>query len=496
MNAESFLTKVDISKYLRFRHAHLLPAGLPLLVGLVLGPLLALLIVNGDWIFVLIIIFLLPAAVVIIRYPFAAIMLWMLVMPWFPFKGPYKYIFFAFHRLLIPSALCILLLSRMLRLRKHSRVQLGPADLAMIAFGAVAVISIFVSGNHWMYVFSLLDRFLVPFAAYWLVRFSNAQERDLKRLVPLVLMIALAQFVIGLTSWFAPQVLPSIWRTGLIGDRVVGTFRQPASYALVLTFCLILVYHAAMNRKRGLVRAFLVLAFGLGMVCIFFTFTRSAWLAGTLVLLGLLYLYPKPTMSVISVVVPIMLILFASVLTREFAHASQRLSEAEEGAEARLVLANAGKNMFYARPIFGWGFANYDRYDWRFLERVDEVNPTDWQIQKGTSHDTYLTILAEMGALGFFLACFPVIWWLGLSTRALPRLPRKGFWSWRLLIALWLTLGAFAVVGLSIDLRFFTFGATLFWIGLAFIANLVQPGVESDLEQPISSQTHKSVSGA
>jgi O-antigen ligase len=462
-----------------FWGSYLLPTILPLLFGLGLGLLSAILIVNEAWIFVLAVIAAVPTTIAIIKYPFTAIIIWMAVMPWFPFQGPYKYIFFTVHRFLIPLALCIIVLSRMLRLEKNKSVKLGPASLAMVAFGAMGITSIIVTGNHWETIFSIQDRFLVPFAAYWLVRFSDAQQRELKRLIPLMLLLNLAEGVIGLVSWFAPQALPSIWKSGLIGDRTVGTFRQPAVYACILILFFTFFYHDAMNRKKGSIRTLQILAFGLGMVCIFFTFTRGAWLAGLLVLLGLLFLYPKSTATLVATILPIMLILSSSVLADAFAHAVERLNTTEEGANARIVLANAGKKMFNAKPVLGWGYGNYDRYDWKFLERVEETTPTTWQIRKGTSHHTYITILAEMGIIGFFFYAFPVIWWLGLTIKALPRLPKEGFWSRRLLIAMWLPIGIHIVLAQDLDMRFFTYCLTLFWINLGFIANMVQASLQS-----------------
>jgi O-antigen ligase len=479
MSAKSIIRTIDHKELLDFWNVHFLPTGLPLLLGLGLGLLLAALIANESSLFALLVVFLVPAAVLLIRVPFAAIMIWMVVMPWFPFKGIYKYVYFTGHRFLIPLALGIILLSYILRLKKHKPVRLGLAELAMVAYGAMGIISIFVTGNHWKLTFTLWDRFLVSFMAYGLIRLLNSQERDLKRLIPLMLLLSLAECVIGLVSWFVPQALPSIWRSGLIGDRIFGTLRQPGAYASALMFFSVFLYHEAMNREKGFARTFLILAFSLGMVCLFFTFTRSVWTAGILFLLALLYLYPKPTASLIAVVVPLMVILLSGVLAREFAHAYEQYNSAEERAKARIVLANAGKKMFYARPILGWGFANYNRYDQKFMERVGDTNPTKKQKKGTTSHNTYLTILAEMGSVGFFFYFFPLIWWLGFTIKALPRLPREGFWSRRLLIVMWMSLGVQIVISQAIDMRFFPYCLTLFWINLGFIANLVQACLQS-----------------
>src|SRR6185503_16275125 len=94
----------------------LLPAGLPLLLGLILGPILAVLIVQGNWVFVLPLALLIPAVIFIIEYPFAAIMIWLIVLPFFPFVGEYKYLYYALHRVLVPFVFGLAILYRPLKL--------------------------------------------------------------------------------------------------------------------------------------------------------------------------------------------------------------------------------------------------------------------------------------------------------------------------------------------------------------------------------------------
>jgi O-antigen ligase len=130
--------------------------------------------------------------------------------------------------------------------------------------------------------------------------------------------------------------------------------------------------------------------------------------------------------------------------------------------------------MFRAKPVFGWGFGTYDRYDWQFMERVGNAAPTSWDVQHGTSHNTYITILAETGVVGFFFLFLPLIWWLVLSIKVLPRLPRQGFWSWRLLVVLWLPILFYLISTQVMDMRFFWYQIGVWWMLLGLIASLVQ----------------------
>jgi O-antigen ligase len=89
------------------------------------------------------------------------------------------------------------------------------------------------------------------------------------------------------------------------------------------------------------------------------------------------------------------------------------------------------------------------------------------------SHNTFLTIMAELGVIGLGLYLFPVIWWLFLSSKAGRRLPSHGFLSWRLLVLLWLLMLHMFIVNNSMDMQFFVFGTTVWWMALGLIANLV-----------------------
>jgi O-antigen ligase len=426
-----------------------------------------------------------PMAILLTRYPFVAVMAWMAVLPFIPFHNEYKLVYWLFHRILMLMALGVNVISRMLRLKKHQPVGLGPAELAMLAFGVIAVLSILLVGSTIKLILTLYDRTLVPFTAYLLMRFLSPRAEDLKRLMPIVWLVGLAECVIGLLSWFVPQAIPPIWRSGLLGTRVVGTFGEPGAYASVLLFLMVFLFHYAMNGARGVVRTILILTFGLGMICTFFTFTRSCWLAGLLVLLGLLFLYPKPTILLILIVVPIIVVLGGGMLAEEFAYAVERLND-ESTAKDRIILSHAGQQMFYAKPFFGWGYGNYDRYDWKFMERVGDAAPTSWDIQRGTSHNTYLTILAETGAVGFFSYFFPFVWWLCLTLKGLRRLPKEGFWSWRLVIVIWLAVISQLIISQFIDMRFFLFSLTALWLALGLVAGMVQACLKpDDVDMPI-----------
>jgi hypothetical protein len=453
----------------------LLPYTIPALTGVILGVALAVSIVQGNWYLSVALVLAVPGIIVINRYPLVASVIWFALMPFLPFETVSSRVFWIIHRMLMPLAMGLTIVVRLSKVKKYAPVQLGLAELSMVVYLVLGAISIMLTRQSPLsYLYELYDRMFVPFTAYWLMRLSSPGEQDLKHLVNVALFLCIAEIGIGFWARYVPHILPAIWRISRMDpERMSGTFDNPTPYACVMITCMCLLFHTAMNCKAGTKRTLLILVFALGLLCVFLTFTRGCWGAAILVLAGLFYLYPKQILPLIAVAAPIILILFASVFADEAGFALTRLGT-QDTVDSRIVLLNAGIQMFRAKPVFGWGFGNYDRYDWQFMERVGNAAPTSWDVQSGTSHNTYITILAEAGAVGFFFLFLPLFWWLVLSVKVLPRLPRQGFWSWRLLVTLWLPVLFYLISSQVVDMRFFWYQIGVWWMLLGLIASLVQ----------------------
>lgn len=453
-------------------------ANLPLLLcgglGLALSLVVAFLIARGSWLIALGVIFAVPAGMLLNHYPLMGVIVWFVLMPFLPFETVSSRVFWIVHRAVIPLAMGFAMLARALEIKTYTPVKLGWAELSMAMYLVVAGVSVLLTrSSPLLYLYEVYDRMFVPFAAYLLVRILRPDEEDMQRLVLPMLVVCIAEIIIGFWARYLPQTLPPIWDISRMGTRMTGTFTNPTPYAYTLMVCMLFIYHEAMCRKSGLVRWLLILVFGAGLFCIFLTFTRGCWLASAPALLGLLVLYPKTMFPLLIATIVVGGVLSASVLADEVLFALERLV-VQDTVDSRIVLAHAGRQMFYAKPFLGWGFGNYDRYDWQFMERVGNAAPTDWDINKGTSHNTYLTVLAEMGIVGFFLQFFPVVWWLWLTIKVWPRLPRMGFWSRRLLILLWLSIIFYLIATQVMDARFFWQSIGTWWFSLGLVANMVQ----------------------
>jgi O-antigen ligase len=166
-----------------------------------------------------------------------------------------------------------------------------------------------------------------------------------------------------------------------------------------------------------------------------------------------------------------MSVLSTTILAGQTAWGYERLTgqTSQQSAESRATANIASLNMLAAKPFFGWGFGNYDREKQPFMERVGGI-----RVYNATSHNTYLSVLAELGSVGFFLYYFPTLWWLMVSIKVWRQLPKGNLWNRRLLLMLWLVmLHMFIVTNFMDMIRYFPFGNAMWWLTLSLIANMI-----------------------
>jgi O-antigen ligase len=458
-----------------FWNDRFLPAWLPALLGLAMGVAASVLIVTDQLIFLIPLACAVPATIIFLRYPFVAVLAWVLIFPFVsenPTMGG-RLIFYLVHRLMVPAALGVVLLSDWLRVHKKAPVRFGRAELMMLCFLLLVVANIVLltaDQPQTRQFIRFYDRLLVPLCMYWLIRLYAPGERDLRRLGWAAAFVVVTQVVIGLVGWFQPVLLPDYW-LGREGQRTVGTLGNPAVYTNTLLFFGLISLHFGMQCRSRVARAALTAVFVLAYVGVFYSFSRGSWLGGLLVLMGVLALYPHVLRKLTVIVVTLVALLSITLIPSLLSYADQRLQD-RDTAEGRILSNAAQITMIQQKPFFGWGYFSYDLYDEAFMQRVGNIAVRDNQ----TSHNQYLLIMTELGLVGLALYLFPVIWWLLLTARVWRRLPEQGMGSWRLVIMLWLVLMHHVVVNNFMEMfEAYPFGTTIWWVALALIAALVNP---------------------
>jgi hypothetical protein len=462
-----------------------LPRWLPLLLGVAFAVLVSVLIAQGLWQIAVVAAMLVPVAVALFRYPFGVVLLWLLVLPFFV-EGTSSIsvlLNWGLNRFLIPVALVLTVLKDWLGLRQRPAVRFGVAEFILLAFFVSTLANVLlVSVDTYRSLVKFYDLMVIPLALYLLVRLSDPDERDLKRLIGIGFFVVVAESTIGILSWVAPGVLPGDW-SNLAGARATGSFNGPASYTTLLVFFACLLTHRASLPASRLLRLAATLAIGMAALGVFVSFSRGSWLGCALAMLGLLLVYPRVLAPLLAVSLTAFALLGSTILSGYMGLAWERLNT-ESTAEGRLISTMASVRMIEARPVFGWGFGDRDLYDDQFRTRVLNV-----EINDTTSHNSYLSIMSELGLVGFLIYAFPPVYWLAQSARAWRRLPAAGLFSRLLLIALWLALLHNFVVNNLMDMvRHQPFGTGLWWLSLALVANLVHRSRAAESSSALASE--------
>jgi O-antigen ligase len=440
----------------------------------VAGILFAYLVSSGLWYVALGILVAAFAAITIIRYPAAAVILWLLLAPWVveTESDIVRKAFWLVHRALPLGTLAIIFLNSLvgIRTRKFPASTLGWPELMMFGYIVVSLLSIaYVSPDPLATSYLLYDRVIVPICLYTIVRLLEPDETDLKRLLPAVVFVLLSQVLIGTLSWTAPGILPAAWLE-LAGARTTGSLGHPNVLATTVLFCGLIILHMGLS-GRGVVRFWAIPLFGLALLTAFLTFSRASWLAGVIATSGALYIYRKSiTQLAVVLAAGAALVLGSGMLASQIDFASERLrsERATESALSRLPVTYASLRMFHQKPLAGWGYENFDRFDRQFQSRVGNLVSPD---KDHGSHNLYLTILAEQGIIGLTLFLGPTIYWFIRTWSSRRRMPASGFLSRKLVGVLWLIIASYIVVN-SFSRMIVVFGLGLWWLTLGLAASL------------------------
>jgi O-antigen ligase len=139
-----------------------------------------------------------------------------------------------------------------------------------------------------------------------------------------------------------------------------------------------------------------------------------------------------------------------------------RLTQANT-VQIRTELERWSLKLARERPVFGWGYGSFDRV----VSETDlgTGNLSRSKVVTSTSHNTFLTILVELGSVGFALFALP---WLLIIWRALVGARRSPEARWLLLGAVG-ALGVYAFAASAVDFRFFSFVPAVAWMLLGIL---------------------------
>ena len=141
---------------------------------------------------------------------------------------------------------------------------------------------------------------------------------------------------------------------------------------------------------------------------LYFTYTRGPILATFAV--AMLLIVARPRMRLVAAGVAAVAALVIAVSWGAISSSSvyrARGPGETVNVRTRLVISEASLHLAAQRPILGWGYGEFDTV--KNSESFNTGSLPSKQLYDYTSHDTYLTVLVELGVVGLALLLLPWI---------------------------------------------------------------------------------------
>jgi O-antigen ligase len=299
---------------------------------------------------------------------------------------------------------------------------------------------------------------------YYVVAFWRGQGPSLVATARLLLLIAVLQSAMAIveapthwnlwhdTSWQRPG-----------GDRSIATLGNPAITGAVIGIGIVVGLSVLCWRGPFELRRLAIAMLLLGFPALYETKTRGPILA-TLVAALLVVLFSARSRLVgagaIATVALLLLVFWPQI--RSSSVYQSRITE-KQNVEARLVLQKVSLKLLERKPLLGWGYNSFDRVKYNVTVPSPQL-PLSQALQS-TSHDTYLTILVEYGAIGFAIFAVP---WIAILWRGVGHIRRFSTHRW-FAAAMLGSIFLLAINAATLDYRFFSFVPMLGWLLLALL---------------------------
>ena len=272
----------------------------------------------------------------------------------------------------------------------------------------------------------LIEGYIIPLILYWIGCRAKVNESNVNRLYAI-----LAVFGVYLSFTACCEVL-ELWalvfpkniadpQVGIHFGRARGPFLQSVRLGLFLLAGLAAVWIPLVWRAIW-GRAGQLLGFGVSLVhlvALFFTYTRSVWLGVGIASMLLFAMTLRGQSRRLVIVAMLIASVITGLVVQEGFTSFKREYGAAETAQStkmRAVFAYVSWLMFKDRPLTGHGFGHFQHKNQPYLND----RQTDLQlntIRGYIHHNTFLSLLVELGILGLLLYAVLLIGWFRRAWR-------------------------------------------------------------------------------
>lgn len=240
--------------------------------------------------------------------------------------------------------------------------------------------------------------------------------------------------------------------------RAAGTFGSPALLGTFLGIVLVLAVTILAWRGPQQMRRLCWLTIVVSIPALGLTLTRGPLIAAGAVALLVLVTRARTRWGTALGVALALLVIVAEWGVISSTHLYKSRFSDTQNVQLRVALDHVAVNLAEQKPVFGWGYGSFDN-----VKTEASFNPSPFtreDVLQYTSHNTYLTVLAETGVVGLVLLLIPLV---VLARRTLAAVLRSASERW-VLVALVAMLGVWLLSVGTYDVRFFSLGTALPWV--------------------------------
>jgi O-antigen ligase len=324
-----------------------------------------------------------------------------------------------------------------------------------------------VASPHF-YVGLLHSGVLVGVLMYYFCAFGPLERLSAGRMsaallssVSIVGALGILQHYAGWTLWGAHLIDSDLQNTEA---RIAVTLSNPAILGAFLgagvAMSVSILVWTGPQRLRLLAITTIVVA----LPALFFTYTRAGVVATVLASAALVAFRPRTRVVAAGFAFAGLILLVANWGSISSSTVYEQRAADSSNVSGRLIQSRAALELTEARPFLGWGYGQYDAAK-NTLE-VSSGNLPERSLYAYTSHNTFLTILVELGIVGLAVLLLPwtIVAWRTVRTIRSP----SGYPQW-FTLGLLAILAVVMVTALTTDMRFSAFVPGLAWIAVGLL---------------------------
>lgn len=333
---------------------------------------------------------------------------------------------------------------------------------ATVLFLIASLVSVYISPNHWSALGLWRAYFLEPIIFFIILISTVKNKEDIYKIIWGVVLGAVPIAALAVVQKFTGWLIPNPFWQAVATRRVTSVFGYPNAVALYLTPMLPLVvylFENSVRKTKGLIWQDLFYSAVFFLFVLAIIFTKSAGglvaLAGTLIILGLLFRRTRKLVLGLLIVGALLFLLtpLKDPVKEEFLF---------RGVSGQLRISMWGETveMLRSRPIFGAGLAAYQ----------DIVRPhhiLSWAEIYLYPHNLFLNFWSEIGLVGLASFLWLVVLFFRASWQTLKRHRGMDLWLVEIISASMLII---FIQGL-VDVPYFKNDlAIFFWLLLGLMA--------------------------